>query len=91
MRQPVYLAFSLTLWTGPVWTADHLLIAVVWTIYCVVAPRHKERRYARQYGESFASYRAAVPYWIPRRRPVDLTLVSGSGSQSATTLSRMRG
>jgi protein-S-isoprenylcysteine O-methyltransferase Ste14 len=65
VRQPVYLAFACTLWTGPVWTPDHLLLAVTWTAYCLFGPLLKERRYLRFYGESFASYRRRVPYWLP--------------------------
>lgn len=65
VRQPVYLAFACTLWTGPVWTPDHLLLAVTWTAYCVLGPRLKERRYLRYYGDSYARYRRRVPYWLP--------------------------
>jgi protein-S-isoprenylcysteine O-methyltransferase Ste14 len=61
-RQPVYLGFALTLWTGPIWTPDRLAIAVGWTIYCLVGPRFKERRYLRRYGEEFRKYQDAVPY-----------------------------
>ena len=68
-RQPVYLAFALTLWTGPIRTLDGLLLALVWTTYCVVAPRHKEARYLQRYGERFARYRAQTPYILPRLRP----------------------
>jgi protein-S-isoprenylcysteine O-methyltransferase Ste14 len=73
VRQPIYVAFALTMWTGPIWTADHVLLALAWSAYCVLAPAHKERRYHKQYGERFAHYRTLVPYWIPRRRPADLT------------------
>lgn len=65
LRQPVYFGFMLTLWTGPVWTPDHLTIALVWTLYCVVGPRLKERRYRRLYGHEFDAYRAQVPYLLP--------------------------
>ena len=65
VRQPVYLAFACTLWTGPVWTPDHLLLATAWTGYCVFGPVLKERRYLRAYGERFARYRDRVPYWLP--------------------------
>ena len=67
-RQPVYLGFALTLWTGPVWTPDMLALALLWTTYCVVGPRLKERRYVRRHGEAFQRYQAAVPYMAPRRR-----------------------
>jgi protein-S-isoprenylcysteine O-methyltransferase Ste14 len=65
-RQPIYLGFALTLWTGPVWTPDHLLVALAWCVYCLIGPRHKERRYARIYGAAFTEYRRRVPYMFPR-------------------------
>jgi len=67
-RQPIYLGFALTLWTGPVWTPDRLLLAMVWTAYCVVGPRHKERRYLARHGEAFGEYQRRVPYMLPLRR-----------------------
>ncbi len=71
IRQPIYVAFALTLWTVPVWTPDQLMLAVCYTAYCLFAPRLKERRFAARYGARFARYRAAVPYAVPRltRRP----------------------
>ncbi len=70
LRQPIYLAFALTLWTGPVWSADHLLLAISWTLYCVVGPVLKERRYLAAYGERFQRYRERVPYWVPDLRRI---------------------
>lgn len=69
VRQPIYVAFALTLWTVPVWTPDQLAVALGYTGYCVVAPRFKERRFERLFGERFAAYRARVPYWLPYPRP----------------------
>lgn len=66
IRQPIYVAFALTLWTVPVWTPDQLVLAVCYTAYCLIAPRRKERRFAARYGDRFARYRAAVPYVLPR-------------------------
>ncbi|MBL8695247.1 MAG: isoprenylcysteine carboxylmethyltransferase family protein [Planctomycetes bacterium] len=65
-RQPIYLAFAATLWTGPTLTLDRLLLALSWTIYCVVGPVHKEQRYRRYFGERFERYRRRVPYLLPR-------------------------
>lgn len=67
-RQPVYLGFAATLWTGPVWTPDRLTVALLWTAYCVVGPRLKERRYVRRHGEAFRRYQSEVPYMTPGRR-----------------------
>ena len=68
LRQPIYLAFALTLWTGPVWNADHLLLAIPWTLYCIAGPVLKERRCIAAYGESFQRYQRRVPYWLPDLR-----------------------
>jgi protein-S-isoprenylcysteine O-methyltransferase Ste14 len=75
VRQPIYLAFALTLWTGPVWTPDHLLLAAAWTLYCVAGPALKERRYRAAYGNRFERYRQLVPYWFPALRKLDARLL----------------
>lgn len=66
IRQPIYVAFALTLWTPPVWTPDQLALALALTAYCLLAPRLKERRFAVRYGARFDGYRARVPYILPR-------------------------
>ena len=66
IRQPIYVAFALTLWTVPVWTPDQLALAVSFTAYCLIAPRLKERRFAARYGDRFTQYQADVPYMLPR-------------------------
>lgn len=69
VRQPIYVAFALTLWTVPVWTPDQLALAVSYTAYCLLAPRLKERRFAARYGDRFDRYRGQVPYALPRLKP----------------------
>ena len=71
IRQPIYVAFALTLWTVPVWTPDQLALALSYTAYCLFAPRLKERRFAARYGDRFAQYKAQTPYVVPQRRPHD--------------------
>ena len=66
IRQPIYVAFAMTLWTVPVWTPDQLVLAICFTAYCLLAPRLKERRFAARYGERFARYQTEVPYIVPR-------------------------
>jgi methanethiol S-methyltransferase len=68
IRQPIYVAFALTLWTVSTWTPDQLVLAVTYTGYCLLAPKLKERRFAKLYGQRFADYQAAVPYVWPRVR-----------------------
>jgi methanethiol S-methyltransferase len=64
-RQPIYLAFTCTVWTVPVWTPDQLLIAIGFTVYCLIGPLFKEARFARQFGQKFIDYQKIRPYWLP--------------------------
>lgn len=64
-RQPIYVAFALTLWTVPTWTPDQLAVAVTLTAYCLIGPLFKEARFRRVHGEAFRAYARAVPYWLP--------------------------
>jgi protein-S-isoprenylcysteine O-methyltransferase Ste14 len=66
IRQPIYVAFALTLWAVPVWTPDQLALAVSYTAYCLLAPRLKERRFEQRYGAAFDRYRERVPYVLPK-------------------------
>ncbi|NNJ75139.1 MAG: isoprenylcysteine carboxylmethyltransferase family protein [Anderseniella sp.] len=66
IRQPIYVAFALTLWTVPTWTPDQLGLAVSFTAYCLCAPRLKEARFLARYGDRFQKYRQRVPYALPR-------------------------
>ncbi len=65
IRQPIYVAFALTLWTVPTWTPDQLGLAVSLTAYCLLAPRLKEARFLARYGDRFQRYRQRVPYALP--------------------------
>ena len=67
-RQPIYLAFALTLWTVPTLTPDQLAVALVLTAYCVLGPLLKEARFRRVFGAEFTDYRRSVPYFLPRLR-----------------------
>ena len=64
-RQPIYVAFTLTLWTVPTWTPDQLVIAAALTMYCLIGPAFKEARFRRIYGAAFDTYSRTVPYWLP--------------------------
>lgn len=68
-RQPIYVSFTLALWTVPTWTPDQLIVAVTLTLYCLVGPLFKEARFRRIYGPAFEVYSQRVPYWLPWPRP----------------------
>ncbi len=61
-RQPIYLAFMLTLLTSPIWTLDRLVISIPWSMYCLLGPLLKERRMLTFYGKAYEAYQASVPY-----------------------------
>lgn len=83
IRQPIYVAFALTLWTVPVWTPDQVMLALSFTAYCLFAPRLKERRFERRYGTEFELYRKAVPYVVPRWVPrAGLKTKTGDGTRT---------
>ena len=69
-RQPIYLAFTCTVWTVPVWTLDQLSIAVGLTAYCIFGPLFKEMRFARLFGQPFIDYQKTRPYWLPTSCPL---------------------
>jgi methanethiol S-methyltransferase len=68
IRQPICVAFAFTLWTVPVWTPDQLVLALLYTAYCLLAPKLKERRFSQFHGPRFEAYKIQVPYILPRLR-----------------------
>ena len=66
IRHPIYLSFCLVLWTPPTMTLDLFLVALTYTSYCFFAPRLKERRFIKIYGEAFLEYKQVTPYFFPK-------------------------
>jgi len=66
IRQPIYAAFFLTLWTVPTWTPDQLAVALVLSTYCIAGPLLKEKRFRERFGAAFVDYAAHIPYMLPR-------------------------
>ena len=54
IRQPSCVAFSLTLWTCRSGRR------IIYTAYCLLAPRRKERSFAACYGDRFGRYRTQM-------------------------------
>jgi protein-S-isoprenylcysteine O-methyltransferase Ste14 len=69
MRHPTYVAFTCALWTAPVLTTDRLLLASLWTLYCLLGPLHKEKRILARDPGGYGHYQQLVPYWLPRLTP----------------------
>ncbi len=68
IRHPVYVGFALVMWTSPVHTLDSVVLASVWSAYCVIGPLLKEARFLEWHGDRFARYREAVPYMVPKSK-----------------------
>lgn len=66
-RHPIYLAFATIVWMVPVWTLDQLILALIFTTYCLLGPLHKEKRFLKRYGQKFRDYQKRVPYFLPYR------------------------
>ncbi len=62
-RHPVYFAMALVAITGPIWTLDHVIVAVVFCAYCVVGPLRKDARYRLRFGDRFEQYKRATPFF----------------------------
>ncbi|MFL2796342.1 MAG: methyltransferase family protein [Paracoccaceae bacterium] len=65
IRQPIYLSFSLVLWTSPQMSLDLFIVALSYSLYCYFGPMLKEKRFYRIYGNQFTEYQERVPYYLP--------------------------
>ena len=65
IRQPIYLSFSLVLWTSPQMSLDLFIVALSYSLYCYFGPMLKERRFQKIYGKRFSEYKQKVPYYVP--------------------------
>ena len=70
IRHPIYFSFCLVLWTPPTMTLDLFLVALTYTFYCFFAPRLKERRFIKIYGEAFLEYKQITPYFFPSKKNI---------------------
>ena len=66
IRHPIYLGFLATFWATPRMTLGHLLFAIVWSAYIVIAVRYEEHDLVSLYGSDYVRYRRSVPMLIPR-------------------------
>lgn len=66
VRHPLYTGVILMLWACPVWSLDRVLLAVLWTVWIVVATRWEERDLVDIFGDNYREYQRRTPMLIPR-------------------------
>ncbi|MEQ8280722.1 MAG: isoprenylcysteine carboxylmethyltransferase family protein [Deltaproteobacteria bacterium] len=65
-RHPIMTGAILGIWMTPTMTADHLLLAVMSTLYVMVGVHFEERALRREWGERYAEYASRVGTIVPR-------------------------
>jgi protein-S-isoprenylcysteine O-methyltransferase Ste14 len=66
IRHPLYVGWFATFWITPVMSVGHLLLALVWTAYILVAIPLEERDLSAMLGDRYRSWRNRTPMFVPR-------------------------
>jgi len=69
VRHPLYTVFLIMIWCSPDYTADRLLLNVLWTLWIFIGAALEERDLAAAFGDPYREYRKNVPMLIPWRIP----------------------
>lgn len=65
VRHPIYTGFLVMLWATPHMSAGHLLLSVAMTCYLFIGIHFEERDLMKNFGATYAEYRAKVAMIIP--------------------------
>lgn len=68
VAHPLYAGFFLAFWAAPTMTYGHLLLAVMLSIYMLIAIRYEEHDLTDVFGEDYRRYRSGVGMLVPRFR-----------------------
>ena len=65
VRHPLQLGVILGIWSTPVMTAGHLLLAITMLIYIFIGLKYEERDLIATFGDEYREYAAKTPMLIP--------------------------
>ena len=68
VAHPLYAGFFLAFWATPRMSYGHLLLAIVLSIYMLIAIRYEEHDLTDLFGEDYRRYRSSVGMLLPRFR-----------------------
>lgn len=68
VAHPLYAGFFLAFWASPTMSYGHLLLAIVLSIYMLIAIRYEEHDLTSLFGEDYRRYRSNVGMLLPRFR-----------------------
>jgi hypothetical protein len=66
VRHPIAMSQLLMVWIAGTYYADRVLLAVVWTVWIILATALEDRRLAREFGDAYAAYRRRTGFLWPR-------------------------
>lgn len=72
VRHPLYSCVIVLLWANPEMTANHIVIALLWTTWIYVGARLEERDLTAEFGDRYRRYREQVPILVPWRGRVQV-------------------
>lgn len=65
MRHPLYFGFLLAFWAAPVMTVGHMIFALGFTVYILIAIRYEEADLTEVFGAQYLEYKRRVSMLIP--------------------------
>lgn len=65
VRHPIYAGFFIALWSAPLMTVGHLLLAGGLTVYLLIGISYEEKDLMAMFGDEYRAYRAKVGMILP--------------------------
>lgn len=65
VRHPIYAGFFIALWSAPLMTVGHLLLAGGLTVYLLIGISYEEKDLLAMFGDEYRAYRAKVGMILP--------------------------